>query len=66
MGKGKNELTIKILSDCYFGMDIETKIKYEVGNERKIAKEEKSEIDELAGQSFMERMMSSLKPPEEE
>jgi hypothetical protein len=33
---GKYSLTVQIMSDCYFGLDLERVLKYEVGAVRKI------------------------------
>ena len=67
--EGNYGLDIKILSDCYFGLDIERRVKYEVDRARKIEEsnpDDIKKIDEEAGKSFMDRILGSLKPPEEE
>jgi translocation protein SEC63 len=58
-------LSIYLLSDCYFGMDIETSVKYEVKAARKFTEEEEQGESE-EDQSFFSKMMQQIIPTQEE
>ena len=53
------------MSDCYFGLDIEKDLKYQVGAARKVV-EDKMVDNEVEDQSYIRKLFKSLTPEEEE
>lgn len=53
------------MSDCYFGLDVEKDLKYEVGVARKVV-EDKMVDNEVEDESYIRKLFKSLTPEEEE
>lgn len=53
------------MSDCYFGLDVEKDLKYEVGVARKVV-EDKVVDNEVEDESYIRKLFKSLTPEEEE
>ena len=64
--QGLYSLSIYLLSDCYFGLDIETTVKYEVKPARKFTEEEPEHAESEEDQSFFSKMMQQIIPTQEE
>lgn len=64
--QGKYALSVQILSDCYFGLDLERDVKYEVGPARKIVEEKENEGEDKEEESYIRKIFNSLVPQEEE
>lgn len=63
--QGKYAISINVMSDCYFGLDIEKDLKYEVGAAKKII-EDNSADNEVEEESYIRKIFKSLTPEEEE
>lgn len=61
---GNYSLTVKIFSDCYFGLDVEKVAKFSIKQAKKVEVEEtKDDLDQ--DESFFGRLMKSVIPQEE-
>jgi hypothetical protein len=63
--QGKYSITINVMSDSYFGLDVEKDLKYEVGVARKVV-EDKAVDNEVEDESYIRKLFKSLTPEEEE
>jgi hypothetical protein len=63
--QGKYAISINVMSDCYFGLDIEKDLKYEVGAAKKMA-EDTAVDNEVEEESYIRKIFKSLTPEEEE
>lgn len=61
--QGKYSITINVMSDCYFGLDVEKDLKYEVGVARKVV-EDKVVDNEIEDESYIRKLFKSLTPEE--
>lgn len=59
---GQYSLSIYLISDCYYGLDIETSVKYEVKPPRKHHEEEVDKHEGEEDQSFFSKMMQQIIP----
>lgn len=63
---GSYSLTVKLFSDCYFGLDIERVVKFTVGQPKKVTETVEPEEKEEEDQSIFDKVMKSFMPQEEE
>jgi hypothetical protein len=62
--QGRYALTLKLMSDCYFGLDIERDFKYDVGP-KSHHHEKEVEDEEVEEESYIRKIFNSLVPQEE-
>ena len=63
---GNYSYNIHVLSDCYYGLDIERLAKFDIGPARKVDTVEETHHDEEESTSFFDRIMKGVMPTEEE
>ena len=63
---GHYSLNVHVLSDCYFGLDVERVAKFEIGAARKMEQVEEETTNEEEETSFFDRMMKGVLPQQEE
>lgn len=62
--QGKYSLNVNVMSDCYFGLDIDKDFKYEVTPMKAHRHEKDQEDEDLHEDSYIRKIFNSLVPQE--
>lgn len=64
--KGNYSLNFRLMSDCYFGLDLVVSFKYTVGAKKAIKHEKEEKQEEFESESWIQRWTKTLLQQEEE
>ena len=64
--QGRYTLNLKIMSDCYFGLDLEKDFKYDVGAKLNQLEKDHEDEESQEEESYIRKIFNSLVPQEEE